>query len=267
MTAAMALAAGGAILPGPRPRGGTTTRAGEPARVRRATRGASRGAHPGHLRGVRGAETTRRREARLTSPARAVREYVLRYWGRYARGRGGSALRHRSGADHPGHGETRHRRARARRGVGADHPGRPDHHRAGARQRRGSPPLTLSAARGSAARGVRPPERPLRRPAGVSSRLLRRAPDGRSHGPGHQRHHRGEIAGRLRPGQRGEHGRGLRGGPGGHDLRRSLADLVGAPSVPGARPRGPRGQRARAPARPRPCRNSSARSRAWCRNT
>src|SRR2546422_8140631 len=71
-------------LPGPQP--GHAARARGPPRPRGAPGRAVRRRHAGGRRGLRGAQASRRGEARLTSPARAVWRYVARYRVRYAAG-------------------------------------------------------------------------------------------------------------------------------------------------------------------------------------
>ncbi|MBI2563760.1 MAG: ATP-binding cassette domain-containing protein [candidate division NC10 bacterium] len=70
----------------PGPPAGPAARAGSAPRPRGASGRAPGRADARGLRGVRGAQATRRREARLTSPAGAVRRYAAPYWARYAAG-------------------------------------------------------------------------------------------------------------------------------------------------------------------------------------
>src|SRR5207247_8454053 len=71
-------------LPGPQPE--QAPRARGPPRPRGAPGRAVRRRHAGGRRGLRGAQASRRGEARLTSPTRAVWRYVARYRVRYAAG-------------------------------------------------------------------------------------------------------------------------------------------------------------------------------------
>ena len=210
----------------------------------------------------------RRREARLTSPARAVGEYVLRYWGRYAVGVVALLCATGLALAIP---------ATVKRAIDAlehDAASAPIAQEAliivllAAGQRRGPPPLALSAA----SAGRQRVEYDLRNDLYAALQAYPPAFYGA--------HRTGDLMARATSditAVKSLVGFGLVSMVGtAAAFAGALAAMisvdpwltaVGAPAVPGARPRRPRRSTRACTGRPRPCRSSSACSRAWCRST